>query len=145
MRSVFFCIIFVGMILLAQGAWAKDVLPGPIRAEVLRVIDGDTLDVRAQIWLGQYIQTRVRISQIDTPELRGRCAEEIDRALQAKKALEDIVKSRKIWLKNIHYGKYAGRILAQLETDQGVDPVVSLIEKGLARPYDGKKRRSWCP
>ncbi|WP_419798388.1 MAG: thermonuclease family protein [Terasakiella sp.] len=145
MRSVFFYIMFLGVIVFAQGVWAKDLLPGPIRAEVLRVIDGDTLDVSAQIWLGQYIQTRVRLSQIDTPELRGRCAAEIDRAQQAKKVLADIVKSRKIWLKNIHYGKYAGRILAQLETDQGVDPVAFLIEKGLARPYDGKKRSSWCP
>ncbi|WP_417831655.1 thermonuclease family protein [Terasakiella sp.] len=145
MRSVFFFIISMCMMLLAQKAEARDVLPGPIRAEVLQVIDGDTLDVRAQIWLGQYIQTRVRLSQIDTPELRGRCAAEMDRAQQAKNALTDIVKSRKIWLKNIHYGKYAGRVLAQLETDQGVDPVAFLIEKGLARPYDGKKRRSWCP
>ena len=35
---------------------AKDVLAGPVPAEVVRVVDGDTLLVRAEIWLGQTVE-----------------------------------------------------------------------------------------
>jgi len=131
--------------LVPQTLWARDILPGPVFGDVVRVIDGDTVDVNLQVWLGQYIQTRVRLSKIDTPEIRGRCPAEIAKALQAKTVLEQVVKSGKVRLTNIQYGKYGGRIVAHLETDQGVNPGVLLIEKGLARPYDGKKRPVWCP
>ena len=53
---------------------ATDGISGPVMAQVLRVIDGDTIAVRAQIWIGQSVETRVRIVGVDTPELRGRCA-----------------------------------------------------------------------
>ena len=32
---------------------ASEVLPGPIAADVIKVIDGDTLRVRARIWLAR--------------------------------------------------------------------------------------------
>ena len=48
-------------------------------------------------------------------------------------------------LRNIHYGKYAGRVLARVETSDGEDLNTLLLEAGLARVYDGGKRRSWCP
>ena len=48
-------------------AMAADTLPGPIQAEVLRVIDGDTIEVRAKIWLDQYIETNVRLAGLDAP------------------------------------------------------------------------------
>ena len=34
-------------------ATAREMLLGPIAAEVMEVVDGDTLKVRAHIWLGQ--------------------------------------------------------------------------------------------
>ena len=43
--------------------------PGPVSAVVERVVDGDTLDVRADIWLGQSLNVRVRIAGVDAPEL----------------------------------------------------------------------------
>ena len=50
-------------------ASAEDVLPGPIPATIERVVDGDTIDVRARIWLGQEIVVRVRLAGLDAPEL----------------------------------------------------------------------------
>ena len=50
---------------------AAETLRGPIRADVIEVIDGDTLRVRARIWLGQQVEINVRLSDVDTPELRG--------------------------------------------------------------------------
>ncbi len=49
---------------------AAELLPGPVTATVQEVIDGDTVAVRARIWLGQAIENRVRLAGIDTPELR---------------------------------------------------------------------------
>jgi endonuclease YncB( thermonuclease family) len=40
---------------------------------VVRVIDGDTFEDSAAIWLDQQISIRVRIAGIDAPELRARC------------------------------------------------------------------------
>ena len=48
-----------------------EMLPGPVPAAVIEVIDGDTVRVRARVWLGQDVETAVRIAGIDTPELRG--------------------------------------------------------------------------
>ena len=46
---------------------AEEALAGPVRAVVERVVDGDTVDVRARIWLGQSLTVRVRIDGVDTP------------------------------------------------------------------------------
>ena len=46
----------------------------------LAVIDGDTFDVMAIIWINQTIKERVRVLNIDTPEMR----QEPDRARAAK-------------------------------------------------------------
>jgi len=138
-------LILVCLILSNTVALAGDVLSGPVPARVLRVIDGDTLEVRARVWLGQEIVTRVRLAGIDTPELRGRCTAEKEQARQARAALQQMIQSGQVRLRNIRYGKFAGRVLADLETDDGQDPQQILLRKGLARPYDGATRTSWCP
>src|SRR3954454_8376143 len=64
-------------------------IDGPISAELLRVIDGDTIEVRARIWLDLDLTTRVRLAGIDAPELNGGCAEERRLAGMAKLALAE--------------------------------------------------------
>ena len=114
------------------------------RAVCSRVIDGDTIDVRIQVWLGQTIQTRVRISGIDTPELRGKCDAEKQLAEQARQEVVTLLKHKTVQLYNIKYGKFAGRILADAVTPAGQKIDVHLIDAGLARPYHGAKRQTWC-
>ncbi|HEY4265726.1 MAG TPA: hypothetical protein VGM72_10435, partial [Micropepsaceae bacterium] len=53
-----------------------EALEGPVSAVVQRVVDGDTIEVRAAIWLGQSLTVRVRIDGVDAPELKARCPEE---------------------------------------------------------------------
>jgi endonuclease YncB( thermonuclease family) len=143
-RFSLYCICCLMASVGSGAAAAKDSLAGPLRAEVIRVIDGDTLDVRAHIWIGQHIETRVRLNQIDTPELRGKCPAEKKRAQEAKQALIGLTQTHYVVLKNIQYGKYAGRVLADVETLTGNNLSALLIEKGLAKPYDGGKRSNWC-
>jgi endonuclease YncB( thermonuclease family) len=53
--------------------------PGNVyHATVKRVVDGDTIDVRAELWPQFFIETRIRLAGIDTPELHGKCPEERD-------------------------------------------------------------------
>src|SRR4026209_2748153 len=55
---------------------AAEIVPGPLSADLIRVIDGDTIEVRAHLWLGLELTTRVRLSDIDAPELDGGCPAE---------------------------------------------------------------------
>lgn len=123
----------------------REVLQGPVRAQVLRVLDGDTLEVRARIWVGQDIEIKVRLAGIDTPELRGRCERERELARQARELVRGATASGAVRLHFIQYGKFAGRVLARVETEDGRDLALALREAGLARAYDGGKRQAWCP
>jgi len=124
---------------------AAEVLPGPVTAKVLRVIDGDTLVVSAQVWLGQRIETKLRLYGIDTPELRSRCSSERELAARAKALVERLSENGQIVIRNIQFGKFAGRVLGQVETAAGENFADSLIQSGLARAYSGGKRLPWCP
>ena len=116
-----------------------------IVADVLKVIDGDTLLVRAEIWPNQHIQSYVRIDGIDTPEIKGKCAEEREMARQASLHLEHTLpKDKKVILRNIRNGKFAGRVIADIYTDHGESIAQEMLRANLARSYHGKKRQPWC-
>jgi micrococcal nuclease len=128
----------------AEAAPRSEIIPGPIAGEVLEVLDGDTLFARMHIWIGQRLETSVRLRGIDTPERKSRCSLERDLAEAARQELLRIAGSKRITLHNIRLEKYAGRVLAEAKTSEGVDLAAHLLKKGLARPYNGKKRMPWC-
>lgn len=119
-------------------------VPGPVSAEVLKVIDGDTLRVRAQIWIGQSVEVSVRIAGLDTPELRGRCREEQLQAMLARDELERLVRNGRVRLFDVDADKYGRRVMARIENSRGVDLGKRLIEGGFGRAYSGRRRQSWC-
>src|SRR5262249_17831353 len=98
---------------------SADSIEGPVAAKVERVIDGDTIQVQASIWLGQIITTRVRIDGIDAPEPEGRCAEERRLAALARDYLARRVDHRPIQLTHIVYDKYGGRVRATVLDAKG--------------------------
>ena len=122
----------------------ETILSGPVRARVLRVVDGDTLVVRARIWLGQDVRTLVRLSGVDAPEMRGRCAAERIMARRARSWLRALVGDGEVVLTEIHLGKYAGRVVARVATPSGGNVADMIRRAGLARPYLGDRRESWC-
>jgi hypothetical protein len=63
---------------------AAEIVPGPLPADLIRVIDGDTIEVRAHLWLGLELTIRVRLWGIDAPELDGICPAERDLAKSAR-------------------------------------------------------------
>lgn len=143
----FACVLLLALFFNATASTAsprRDVLPGPVFGEVIDVLDGDTFAVRMKVWIGQEVETHVRLAGIDTPELRGKCAAERAKAAAAKQALADLLADGKVTLYNIRLEKYAGRVLAQATNTSGVVLAEKLLDTGYARPYAGAKRRGWC-
>ncbi|NQU58540.1 MAG: thermonuclease family protein [Rhodospirillales bacterium] len=113
-----------------------------VDADVVSVHDGDSIVVDAHPWPGMTIRINVRVRGIDSPEIKGKCAAEINAAIIARDRMAELVQGG-IRLENIRLGKYAGRVLADAISDAGSVGEI-LISEGLARPYDGGKRAGWC-
>jgi micrococcal nuclease len=128
----------------APPATATELIAGPYTGRVTNVIDGDTLEVRVVVWLGQEVVTHVRIEGIDTPEKRGKCQREKDMAEQARAMTEQLLADPEIALYDIQHDKYGGRVRARVVTRSGEDLGQMLIKSGLARPYRGEARQPWC-
>jgi len=129
---------------LEPGARAPASIAGPVEASFLGNYDGDTITVRAWIWPRQSIETSVRLTGIDAPELRGRCEAEKQAARVARDRLNALLsQARRIELHDIALDKYGGRVLARVVAD-GQDMAAALVGEGHARPYAGDTRKGWC-
>lgn len=116
---------------------------GPVDAQVVRVIDGDTFEAAATIWLNQTIDVHVRIAGIDAPELHGHCAQERTNAQAARQYLDARIGGGTVSLSDVRYDKYGGRVRAVVRDEQG-DVGRAMIDSGHARPYHGGHRQPWC-
>lgn len=147
-------------------AQAAQILRGPFPADIITVIDGDTIHARIFIWLDQIVHVKVRLQGVDTPEINGKCLQERELAQQAKAFAEtwlaesraapnrpsnkrnatdkapDNAPDNAIVLINVQYGKYAGRVVADIQNRQGETLSAALIEAGLAQPYGAPAK--WC-
>lgn len=124
--------------------WGRERLTGPISARIIKVIDGDSVRVRAFIWPGHTVLVTVRLLGIDTPEMRAKCASERRLAKAARTYLVQMLDGNRVTLRDIRFGKYAGRVLARMATADIADISELLLTSGHARPYAGRKRASWC-
>jgi micrococcal nuclease len=113
-------------------------------ADVTRVLDGDTFEARVKIWLGQEVTTRIRLRGIDAPEMKARCDIEHTKALAAKDYLARLLNEGGVTVTQIGQDKYGGRVDADASTARTSDVGSALLAAGLARPYNGGKRQSWC-
>ena len=137
--------VFVSGAVMATAGQAKDTIIGPVEAELIRVVDGDTLDMRVHIWLGQNIQTLVRLRGIDSPEIRtAKCDEERQQGQAARHYLEYIIADKPLGLMDVHYGKYAGRVVAQVILPDGRDLSDLLVKAGHAYEGEDVPETHWC-
>jgi endonuclease YncB( thermonuclease family) len=113
-------------------------------AEVVRVIDGDTFQARVRVWPGLDVDTKVRLRDIDAPELHARCAEELAKAQAARAALETMLAAGGVTISRVGLDKYGGRVDAAVSTRDTADVSAALLNGGWARAYDGGRRGSWC-
>lgn len=137
-------IVLLLILISASPALARELIVGPVEADVVRVRDGDSLDVIAHIWPGHDVRVSIRIRGIDAPELRSRCKSEKRQAQAARARLRDLLGVGRVQLNDISGGKYYGRVLASIATISGQDVKKAMLKSGLVRPYKGRKRKSWC-
>ena len=114
---------------------------------VRRVIDGDTIDVDADLGFDVSLKIRLRFAGINTPESRTRNKAEKALGLAAKKRLTDILESADaVEFQSHGRGKF-GRVLATPFVIKGstrIDVCKVLVREGHARVYDGGKRQPWA-
>jgi len=117
--------------------------------ELIRCIDGDTIDAYIDLGFSVKVKKRIRLHGINTPESRTRDLEEKAKGLAAKDRLKAILEGAKsIQLNSFGVGKY-GRCLGELHVDMldGKDCLTLtnvnqlLITEGHAVAYHGGKRK----
>ena len=107
--------------------------------------DGDTFSAGVMLDTDVEITVRVRLINIDTPEINGKCTAEKVMAQSARDLLATIIpRGTVVDLQNIKDDKYLGRINANVILPDGRDVGQIMIDSGLARPYSGGKRQPWC-
>jgi len=89
------------------------------KCKLVRVIDGDTVDAMIDLGFDIWVKKRIRLADIDTPEIRTRNKEEKKKGLKAKEILEDAIAANKgeFLLISHGVGKY-GRCLGELHIDK---------------------------
>ena len=105
------------------------------KCELLKVIDGDTIDANIDLGFDIYVKKRIRLFGINTPECRTRDKEEKARGLLAKARLTEILEenNNNFILLSTSLGKYGrslGIIYVDTETKQSVNN--QLIKENLA-------------
>lgn len=102
----------------------------------VRVIDGDTFD---------HGGVRIRIADIDTPEIRGRCAHETALAARATRRMRALLTAGPFELHPLRNGRdedrYGRKLRIVTRGGQSLGDV--LVAEGLARTWSGR-REPWC-
>jgi endonuclease YncB( thermonuclease family) len=110
---------------------------------VLKVVDGDTIDVEIDLGFDLTKKERVRLGGIDTPESRTRDLEEKKLGLQAKDYLKSLIMNAdKLIVRTEKDGKF-GRMIGYLymNPDATVSLNQMLIDEGFAWMYDGGTKK----
>jgi micrococcal nuclease len=124
-------------------------------AQVVRWVDGDTVDLRVDLGFHTFIETRFRLYGIDTPE-RGQKNHDEATALcnsLAPVGSKVVLKSHKLSaIEEDKYGRWLAEVgidvvrnretgqVAVMELPGGVSVNKSLVEAGLAVSYFGGKK-----
>jgi len=105
------------------------------RAKLIKVIDGDTIDVKIDLGFGISLKKRVRLFGINAPETRSKDLDEKKAGLTSKRRLEAVLEASegKFILKSNGVGKF-GRCLGEILVDN-VNINQLLIKEGLAEVY----------
>jgi len=139
--------IIAGLIALATvtvGQFTFDPNLGKYR--VVRVIDGDTLEITAPNLpkeLGDKLSLRVR--GVDTPEMNGKCDKETQKAEEAKQFVEKTLEGASTVVVLVEkWGKFGGRVIGDvLINEQRLSKI--LLDRGLGVSYNGRgEKHDWC-
>ena len=109
-------------------------------AKVVHVYDGDTVHIVFE-FLGKLFKWHTRIAHVDTPELRTKNLEEKKMGYETRDKLRELIDGKMVDIVCLDFDKY-GRVLAEITyNNDRIDKW--LIEKGYAKPYEGKTKEAW--
>ena len=114
-------------------------------AELIKVLDGDTIDCYIDLGFDIKIKKRVRYMGIDTWESRTRDLAEKEKGLAAKARNKELLEAGTFKIVSHGTGKF-GRVLGEVfvETENGLESVNQiLINEGHAYEYDGGKKKKF--
>jgi micrococcal nuclease len=104
------------------------------RAQLDRVVDGDTIDLRVDLGFKTYKQVRVRLQDVDTAEIYGvhKESDEYQRGMEHKRFVQDYLDRDGEWplrlITEEETGKY-GRWLGDVRPFDGESLTDRLIEQ----------------
>lgn len=126
----------------------KKYIPYIHYGKVIKVYDGDTITIAAQLYNGAVIPKKemyrfsVRLNGIDTPEIKTSNLAEHTLAIIARDALSKLVIGKVVRLTNISYDKY-GRLLSTVFLED-IDLCKWMLEHNYAVVYHGgHKVEAW--
>ncbi len=105
-----------------------------IEAAAIEVIDGDTFEYRGE---------KIRIADIDTPEVRGRCPYETALAARATDRMGELLAAGPFELKAVgrDEDRYGRKLRIVIRDGRSLGD--QLVAEGLARTWTGR-REPWC-
>jgi micrococcal nuclease len=118
------------------------------RADVVRVLDGDTVEIEIDLGLGIRLAPvpnvalcHVRFLGYDAPELG------TDAGNQAAEALRNLMPGawevhETVYVNSAALDKY-GRILGTIDLPDGRSVIDEMVELGWLRPYNGRGPKPW--
>lgn len=110
--------------------------------EIVKIVDGDTVDLVLDLGFSTFVQQRLRLKGIDTPEMNSSNENERLIANEAKGYVSLwLINQKKLTVKTFKDDKY-GRIIAEIYGDDSFCLNKILIDNGYAWEYDGSGQRN---
>lgn len=113
-----------------------------VNCKVVKVVDGDTLDVLIDLGFSIVIKQRLRLSRVDTKELNSKTSSDRQLAVMAKNYLEDILHGKVcvvVTEKTEKYGRYLAEVYLPNDDSTLFSVNDSLLDLGYAEVYSEAK------
>lgn len=107
-------------------------------AEIISVYDGDTVTAIVDLGFNVLTVQKLRLAEIDTPELRG---SERENGLIVRDVVRKIILNKEVLIQTIKdkkgkYGRYIAKIYIDIDGDGVLDYLNKwLLDNNLAKPY----------
>jgi micrococcal nuclease len=110
-------------------------------AEILRVVDGDTVWLRVDLGFDVHMDMSIRLNGLDAPEVSTQAGRDVRDWLREQLPIGKVVRLNTEKDRREKFGRYLGVITTLGVTpDQDVNVNELLLASGRALPYDGGKR-----
>lgn len=107
-------------------------------AEVLRILDGDTIEVSLDLGFNLRQRMLLRLAGINTQELNDKSESKRATAFEAKKFVDSHIGGDSVITETVKPKDKFGRWLANVYLDDGRCLNQLLLDNGLAQPWDGQ-------